>query len=184
MARSAAGLAALAALTALTALAGCDATPEPPPVRRARSPERPTAAAVASGAAGCIRLEDVSFSECNPHPGQTDYPECWQYSFMLHPAPDGGGPECRPRTSDFFITGYPAISDQKRVELVYDGDPPVRAKILEVGVDESPLRDTVRGVGRELGTLVLEGGVVTELLFGPGMPSHLHSRSVAASPRP
>jgi hypothetical protein len=130
-----------------------------------------------------VHLDDIEFHECNPRPTQKDYPECWTYSFMTDQAADAG-PSCPPKHGDLFIGGWPGISDQKRIEIAYDGDPPKKARLIRVGKDTGPgfLGDTAGGSGPDLGTLIFEGGVVKELVFGPGMHSHLHSRSVRASP--
>ncbi len=145
-----------------------------------RASARPSASAAASSAkidACAVRMESVTFSECNPNPKQADYPECMEYWIQPHPERDD---DCLPKTADIFASGWQAISDQVHARIHYVGSPPTRAELIRDTPDESPMKDPAMGPDPQLGAVLFEQGKPAELVFGSGMKSHLGTKSLRA----
>jgi hypothetical protein len=79
------------------------------------------------------------------------------------------------------ITGWQAIVDVVRVRVDYDAGRPREARLILESAGSSALAPKSK-TGDELGTLVFEQGSVSELRFGPGMPSRTHRESLHRSP--
>jgi hypothetical protein len=131
-----------------------------------------------------LSLREVELSECNPRPKQRDYPECWRYLIEPVSEPDAGS-GCLPGHVTVTITGWPARIDVVRARVDHDASRPREVKLIlesvemgliprEMGSHQKP--------GALVGTLLFEHGVVSELRFGPAMPSQIHSASLRADP--
>lgn len=122
-----------------------------------RVPDEPPAP---SGAAAALEL--LEFLECNPHPSQTQYPECVSYSL------DAAALES-PQPVELMVSA-PGLADTLPCRLRRD---PLHPDRIEVRLDQavSVLADpSPSPAGRLLATLSLRQGRVWELLPGPGMP--------------
>lgn len=149
--------------------ASAPAPPSAPPQEAPPAPPPPAAAA--STASGCgLHVGKVEFLECNEHPKQFDYPECWQY--LLEPVQDDhADPDaCLPAQVTLGVGGWGGVNEGVLAKVVYKPARPREATlVLKEGstmVGPYPAKP-----GAVVGTLVFKDGEVSALRFGPGMRS-------------
>lgn len=166
------------AVTAEPSAPSAPSAPPGPAVDRAP----PSASAPPAPPPDCkLHLSPARFREFNPHPSQLDYPEVWSYDVDLvdEPATVAGG--CLPAHVTLGISGWQMISDLLRVKVGYDPARPQEATLTLERVMSS-IMGYHTPPGTLLATLVFKNGAVSELRFGPGIPSRSHVRSLPAHP--
>jgi hypothetical protein len=127
-----------------------------------------------------VKLQRFEALECNPKPGQRDYPECWTYT--VEPVADQRD-ACLPARVKVTHSGWQAILDDLVARVEYDGTPPRTAKLVLEKVEGSIMGFSGKP-GSVLATLAFGEGRVTELRFGPGMPSHIKTKALPIKKEP
>jgi hypothetical protein len=85
-------------------------------------------------------LPPSAFSDCNPHPSQTAFPECYQYE--IAPARDEHG-ECVAGEVTVTVSGWPSILDAVRADVIRDAKHPDRIELRLNRVESSVLRSAL-----------------------------------------
>lgn len=107
--------------------------------------ENLAASAASSGTsrqlASCeYRVRDLTFTDCNPKPTQTDYPECTNYG--IGPLTDAADHGCIPGGVRLAVSGYPG-----RLDVLF-----VSTKLLEGGEVEVRLEEVHQSTAESLWT--------------------------------
>jgi hypothetical protein len=127
-----------------------------------------------------VRVQPVKFVECRP-PRHDDL-ECWFYTIRRANEPNEDDNECLPRSILIDFSGGQANANVLRANVDYDNTTRPHRATLTLDRVESTLTSFDVKSGTQLGTLIFENGHVSELRFGPGLPSQTGLRSIRSEP--
>jgi hypothetical protein len=121
--------------------------------------------------------ESIQFLDCNDHPQQVAYPECYHYLIERSGEANADSAGCLPSFVTVTLTGFQTMPNDFRAKLDYSVDKPTEAT-MRLAEATTTFPGVIGRSGALIGTLFFEPGGVKEFQFARGMKSQTGKTSL------